>query len=86
MRRVAALHDGHSLIVLLPVEVPKGLASRLVGAITDLDEPTAATLIESMSNEVIVRENSIRELIPFEPMNYDAAVLAALRTRRAASS
>ncbi len=31
-----------------------------------------------MTNEVVVREDSIRELMPFEPMNYEDAVLRAL--------
>jgi hypothetical protein len=31
-----------------------------------------------MSNEVIVRDNSIRALASFEPMDYDSAVLAAI--------
>ena len=36
-----------------------------------------------MTNEVIVRDHSIRELIPIEPMSYDDAVREALtRTAR----
>jgi hypothetical protein len=34
-----------------------------------------------MNNEVVVREDSIRELVPFEPMDYDHAVLEALGER-----
>jgi non-canonical (house-cleaning) NTP pyrophosphatase len=34
-----------------------------------------------MSNEVIVRDDAIRSLVPFEPMGYDEAVLAALGER-----
>ena len=34
-----------------------------------------------MTNEVVVRNDSIRSLVPFEPMDYDAAVLAALGER-----
>jgi hypothetical protein len=30
---------------------------------------------------MVVRENSIRRLIPFEPMDYDSAVLQALGER-----
>jgi hypothetical protein len=40
-----------------------------------------------MKNEVVVRDDSIRRVVPFEPMGYDEAVLAALgeraRARRA---
>ena len=34
-----------------------------------------------MTNEVIVRDHSIRDLIPFDPMPYDAAVRKALAER-----
>jgi hypothetical protein len=37
-----------------------------------------------MTNEVIVRNQSIRDLIPFDPMPYDDAVRKALRERRQA--
>jgi hypothetical protein len=38
-----------------------------------------------MSNEVIVRDTCIRAVVPFEPMDYDSAVLAALGERAKAS-
>jgi hypothetical protein len=34
-----------------------------------------------MTNEVVVRDDSIRALVPFEPIDYDSAVLAALGER-----
>jgi hypothetical protein len=34
-----------------------------------------------MTNEVVVRDDSIRQVVPFEPMSYDDAVLAALGER-----
>lgn len=45
---------------------------------------TGRSLIDSMSNEVVVRDDSIRGLVPFDPMGYDEAVLAALGERAAA--
>src|SRR5213079_989933 len=42
--------------------------------VTDVDTATGRALVDSMTNEVIVRDNSIRDLIPFEPMPYDDAV------------
>jgi hypothetical protein len=36
-----------------------------------------------MTNEVVVRDDSIRQLVPFEPMGYDQAVLQALGERAA---
>jgi uncharacterized protein YbjT (DUF2867 family) len=46
--------------------------------VTDVDVPTGRALIASMHNEMVVSENDIRALVPFEPMSYDRAVLAAL--------
>ena len=34
-----------------------------------------------MTNEVVVRDQSIRDLIPFDPMPYDDAVRKALGER-----
>lgn len=34
-----------------------------------------------MSNEVVVRDDAIRTLVPFEPMAYDDMVLQALKER-----
>ena len=48
---------------------------------TTVDVPTGRSLIDSMSNEVVVRDKRIRELVDFEPMSYDEAVLAALGER-----
>jgi hypothetical protein len=34
-----------------------------------------------MTNEVVVKDDSIRRIVPFEPMSYDDAVLTALKER-----
>jgi uncharacterized protein YbjT (DUF2867 family) len=49
--------------------------------VTDVDPKAGRALLGSMNNEVVVREDSIRELVPFEPMDYDHAVLEALGER-----
>lgn len=49
--------------------------------VTDVDPRAGRALLGSMNNEVVVREDSIRELVPFEPMDYDHAVLEALVER-----
>jgi hypothetical protein len=46
---------------------------------------TGRSLIDSMSNEVVVRDDSIRELVPFTPLDYDASVLQALGERAKAA-
>ncbi|MDN5750031.1 MAG: NAD(P)H-binding protein [Pseudonocardia sp.] len=76
MRRVAAI-EGRTLIV---VPVPL-LSSRWLSLVTDVNTQTGRALVDSMSNEVVVRDEAVRELVPFEPMDYDAAVLAALGDR-----
>ena len=57
------------------------LSSRWLSLVTDVDVQTGRSLIDSMANEVVVRDDSIRSLVPFEPMTYDDAVLQALGER-----
>lgn len=86
MRRVAVIEGRTLFLVPVPLLTPR-LSSRWLSLVTDVDVQTGRNLIDSMSNEVVVRDDSIRELVPFEPMDYDDAVLAALGDRaRAARS
>jgi uncharacterized protein YbjT (DUF2867 family) len=80
MRRLAAIQGRHKLVVPVPLLSPK-LSSRWLSLVTDVDTTTGRALVDSMSNEVIVRDDSIRKLVPFEPMGYDDAVLQALGER-----
>jgi uncharacterized protein YbjT (DUF2867 family) len=83
LRRVAGI-EGRPLPVLpVPLLTPR-LSSLWLTLITDVDTATGRALIDSMTNEVIVRDASIRDLIPFDPMPYDDAVRAALTERRQA--
>lgn len=80
MRRVAAI-QGRALVVLpVPVLTP-GLSSLWLSLVTTVDTRTGRSLVDSMTNEVVVRDDSIRALIPFEPADYDTAVLRALGER-----
>lgn len=83
MRRVAAIEGRHLFVKTVPLLSPR-LSSMWLGLVTDVDVQTGRSLIDSMTNEVVVRDTSIRSLIPFEPMDYDQAVLAALGERAAA--
>jgi uncharacterized protein YbjT (DUF2867 family) len=83
MRRVAAIEGRHLVIVPVPLLSPS-LSSRWLSLVTDVDVQTGRSLIDSMSNEVVVRDDSIRRVVPFEPLGYDAAVLKALGERAAA--
>jgi uncharacterized protein YbjT (DUF2867 family) len=80
MRRVATI-EGRTLVVVPVPLLSPSLSSRWLSLVTNVDVATGRALIDSMSNEVIVRDTSIRSLIPFEPMDYDSAVLAALGER-----
>jgi uncharacterized protein YbjT (DUF2867 family) len=83
LRRVAALQGRPLPVLPVPLLTP-GLSSLWLTLVTDLDTATGRALVDSMTNEVIVRDNSIRDLIPFEPMPYDDAVRQALSERRQA--
>ena len=68
----------------VPLLTP-ALSSRWLSLVTDVDVQTGRSLIDSMTNEVVVRDDSIRKLVPFEPMDYDDAVLQALGERAKAA-
>jgi hypothetical protein len=61
-----------------------GLSSRWLALVTDVDTRAGRTLVDSMVNEVIVRDPSIREILPFPLTSYDDAVRQALDERRGA--
>ena len=85
LRRVAAVEGRRTLIVPVPLLSPS-LSSLWLSLVTDVDVQTGRSLVDSMTNEVVVRDDRIRQLVPFEPLDFDSAVLAALgeraRTRR----
>jgi uncharacterized protein YbjT (DUF2867 family) len=80
LRRVAAIQGRWTVIVPVPLLSPQ-LSSYWLSLVTDVDVQTGRSLIDSMSNEVVVRDDSIRKLVPFDPMDYDDAVLQALGER-----
>jgi uncharacterized protein YbjT (DUF2867 family) len=80
LRRVATIEGRPLLVVPVPLLSPS-LSSRWLALVTDVDVATGRRLVDSMTNEVVVRDDSIRSLVPFKPMDYDAAVLAALGER-----
>jgi uncharacterized protein YbjT (DUF2867 family) len=80
MRRVATIQGRPLLLLPVPLLSPH-LSSLWLSLVTDVDVQTGRSLIDSMINEVVMREDSIRRLVPFEPMDYDDAVLQALGER-----
>jgi uncharacterized protein YbjT (DUF2867 family) len=84
LRRVAAIEGRPLPILPVPLLSPQ-LSSLWLTLVTDVDTATSRALIDSMINEVIVRDHAIRDLIPFDPLPYDDAVRQALAERRAAT-
>ena len=80
LTRVAEIQNRRLLIVPVPLLSPQ-LSSRWLSLVTDVDLQTGRSLIDSMTNEVVVRDDSIRRVVPFEPIGYDEAVLTALGER-----
>jgi uncharacterized protein YbjT (DUF2867 family) len=80
LRRVAVIEGRHLFVLPVPLLSPR-LSARWLAFVTDVDKPTARSLVDSMVNEVLVRDETIRRQVPFEPMDYDSAVLAALGER-----
>ncbi|WP_410622340.1 NAD(P)H-binding protein [Amycolatopsis sp. cmx-8-4] len=80
LQRVAAIEGRPLVIVPVPLLSPR-LSSYWLSLVTDIDVQTGRSLIDSMTNEVVVRDDSIRKIVEFEPMSYDDAVLQALGER-----
>jgi uncharacterized protein YbjT (DUF2867 family) len=80
LRRVAAIEGRPLLVLPVPLLTPR-LSSLWLALVTDIDTATGRALVDSMTNEVVVHDDAIRRLVPFEPTSYDDAVRRALRER-----
>lgn len=75
--------DGRQIpIVVLPLLTPR-LSSYWLALVTDVDVTTGRNLIDSMATEVVVRDTSIRDVVPGEPLSYRESVRRALAERAA---
>ena len=82
MRRTAVLMGRRRPVVLpVPVLTPR-LSSYWVGLMTDVDWRVARPLIDGLRNAVVVRDDSVREYLPFERLSFDDAVGRAMAERR----
>lgn len=77
MERFAALEGRTLLILPVPVLTP-WLSAIWVGLITPVKPSISMPLIEGLANEVVCRENRIRELIPIRLTPFAEAVTRAL--------
>jgi uncharacterized protein YbjT (DUF2867 family) len=84
LKRAAAIQGKRLPNVSVPLLTPR-LSSMWLAFVTDVDLATARNLIDSMSNEVIVHDHSIEELLPGPTIGYDDAVRLALADRARAT-
>jgi uncharacterized protein YbjT (DUF2867 family) len=80
LHRVARIEGRRRIVLPVPLLSPR-LSSLWLSLVTDVDTRTGRALVDSMINEVVVRDAAIRKLVPFEPTDYDTAVLQALGER-----
>ena len=85
MLTVSRLMGYRRVILPVPLLSPR-LSSHWLRFITDVDLTTARALVDSMSNEVIVHDRRINELLAHEPMNFETAIRAALAARERRTS
>ena len=78
MERFAAIQGKRLWIIPVPVLTPK-LSSYWVALFSPVSPSVSMPLIEGLANEVICKENSIRELIPIRLTPYNEAIRIALR-------
>ncbi len=77
MERFARIEGKRLWIIPVPVLTPK-LSSYWVGLVTPVKPAIAIALIEGLKNEVICRDNRIRELVPIRLATFDEAIQTAL--------
>lgn len=79
MQRYAAIAGlRRRVIIPVPVLSPR-LSSLWVGLVTPLPTGIARPLVDSLVNEVVVRDDTARRLVPFDRTSFDDAVRLALR-------
>lgn len=75
--RVGRIRGRRRPIIEVPVLTPR-LSSLWLALVTPVTADVARPLIDGLRNETVMREDSIRKLIPFEPTSFDDAVRMAL--------
>ncbi len=77
MERIARVLGRRPLIVEVPFLTPR-LSSLWLNLVTPVQASVARPLVEGLRSPTVVRDPRIRELVPFEPTTFDAAVASAL--------
>ena len=81
MRRVARIEKRPLVLLPVPLLSPK-LSSRWLGLVTDVDAAAGRSLVDSMVNEVVVEDDELHRLVPFDRVPFDDAVREALAERK----
>jgi hypothetical protein len=80
LKRVAEIERRPLPIVPVPLLSPR-LSSWWLALVTDVDTHAGRALVDSMTTEVVVRDESIRDIVPMRLTSYDDAVRQALDER-----
>ncbi len=81
LRQAAKIQNGRTPPILpIPLLTPR-LSSLWLSLVTDVDQATARNLVDSMNNEVVVKDDAIAKLLPGQLMTYQDAVRLALSER-----
>jgi uncharacterized protein YbjT (DUF2867 family) len=80
---VARLRNKSLPIVGVPLLTPR-LSSLWLALVTDVNPSTARNLVDSMTNDVVVSDDSIKQIVAGEPIDYEEAARRALAERAAA--
>lgn len=75
---VAQLRNKRLPIVGVPLLTPR-LSSAWLALVTDVDLRTARTLVDSMTNDVVVSDAAIRDVLPGALLSFEEAARRALR-------
>jgi uncharacterized protein YbjT (DUF2867 family) len=81
MQRASRIIKHRGLPMLaIPLLTPR-LSSHWLSFVTDVDTETARNLVDSMSNEVVVGDDSIKHVVPRRLLGYDDSVREAMAER-----
>ncbi|MEP6815311.1 MAG: NAD(P)H-binding protein [Marmoricola sp.] len=84
LQQAALVMHGRDLpVVQVPVLTPR-LSSYWLALVTDVDVTTGRNLIDSMGTEVVVNDDSIRDVVPLEPASFQETVRRAVEDDRQA--
>lgn len=85
LKRAARVKGKRLPSIAVPLLSPR-LSSGWLAFVTDVDIATARNLVDSMTNEVVVKDRSIEQIVPGPTIGYDESVRIALEERAAAET